>query len=103
MNVDAIRPARLIASLATILCGCLPVVGAPILNVPSGFRIERVAGPPEISFPMFAALDDKGRLYVTESSGGDLYAELQKTVRTCRITILEDRDQDGRYESTRIF
>src|SRR5262249_37460185 len=94
--------ARLIA-LATILCGCLTVPGGPLLNVPRGFRIERVAGPPEINFPMFGALDDEGRLYVTESSGGDLYAELQKEVRGCRITILEDRDHDGLYESARVF
>src|SRR2546422_347455 len=52
---------------------------------------------------MFATLDDKGRLYVTESSGGDLYGELQKLARTCRISVLKDRDGDGRYKLARVF
>src|SRR5262245_61300410 len=52
---------------------------------------------------MFATLDEKGRLYVTESSGGDLYDELQKTTRSCRISVLEDRDGDGRYEISHVF
>jgi putative heme-binding domain-containing protein len=52
---------------------------------------------------MFATLDDQRRLYVTESSGGDLYADLQRQVRDCRISVLEDRDQDGRYEIVRVF
>jgi hypothetical protein len=52
--------------------GLLGTSGAAQLQVPPGFTIERVAGPPEISFPMFATLDDTGRLYLTESSGGDL-------------------------------
>ncbi len=75
----------------------------PLFRLPPGFSIERVAGPPAIQFPMFATLDDKGRLYVTESSGGDLYAELKALVRNCRISLLEDRDGDGRYESASVF
>ena len=75
---------------------------AATLSVPPGFTIERVAGP-EVRFPMFATLDDKGRLYVTESSGQDLYAELLKQVRGCSIRRLEDRDGDGRYETSLIF
>ncbi len=72
------------------------------LHVPPDFSIERVSGP-EVRFPMFAALDDRRRLYVTESSGKDLYAELQKSVRDCRIRRLEDRDGDERYETSLIF
>jgi len=65
--------------------------------------IERVAGHPEIQFPMFACFDDCGRLYVAESSGLDLYAELKKLTRRCRISVLEDRDGDGRYEDVHVF
>jgi putative membrane-bound dehydrogenase-like protein len=75
----------------------------PVFQIPPGFKIELAAGPPQIKFPMFATLDDKGRLYVTESSGGDLYAELQKQVRTCRISVLEDRNSDGRFEIAHVF
>jgi len=79
------------------------MVAEPILRVPQGFEVKRVAGVPEINFPMFGTLDDGGRLYVTESSGGDLYEELEKLHRTCRISMLEDRDHDGRYEIAHVY
>ena len=53
-------------------------------RVPEGFAVEKLSVP-DLKFPMFACFDDRGRLYVTESSGGDLYLELQKQVRKCRI------------------
>ena len=47
--------------------------GEYTFRLPEGFTIERVAGPPAIQFPMFAALDDRGRLFVAESSGSDRF------------------------------
>src|SRR5690242_2899100 len=76
---------------------------AAVLQAPPGFTIRQVAGPPSISFPMFGTLDDKGRLYVTESSGNDLYRELLDEVRKCRVSLLEDRDHDGTYETATVF
>lgn len=72
-------------------------------RVPDGFIIEKVAGPPQIQFPMFAAFDECGRLFVTESSGGDLYAEMSSLTRRCRVCVLEDRDGDGHYETATVF
>lgn len=72
------------------------------LHVPGGFVVEQVSGS-GVRFPMFATLDDQRRLYVTESSGQDLYAELQTSVRGCRIARLEDRDGDGRFETRVAF
>ncbi len=71
-------------------------------RVPAGFTIEKVS-PPDLSFPMFACFDDRGRLFVTESSGGDLYVELEKLVRQCKVRLLEDRDGDGRFETSTVF
>jgi putative membrane-bound dehydrogenase-like protein len=76
---------------------------APLPRVPEGFSIELAAGAPDLRFPMFGAIDDAGRLYVAESSGLDLYAELQALTRKCRIRVLEDGDGDGRYERSRVF
>ncbi|MCI0456573.1 MAG: HEAT repeat domain-containing protein [Gemmataceae bacterium] len=76
---------------------------APKLRVPPGFVVEKVAGEPDIVFPMFAAFDDRGRLFVTESSGLDLYLELQKLTRRCRISVLEDPDENGRFRTARMF
>ena len=93
--------------LAGIVAGLLegPAFGEEPsgLVVPPGYAIQKVAGAPEIHFPMFGAIDERGRLFVAESSGLDLYAELQKLSRTCRINVLEDRDGDGRYETSRVF
>lgn len=76
---------------------------APPPRVPDGYAIELVAGPEVVRFPMFAAFDDRGRLFVTESSGGDLYAELVAQARTSRIKMLEDRDGDGMFERETVF
>jgi putative heme-binding domain-containing protein len=52
---------------------------------------------------MFATFDDRGRLFVAESSGLDLYAEISAGTRKCRIRLLEDEDGDGRFESSHVF
>src|SRR5262245_57638465 len=75
----------------------------PRHRVPDGFVIEQVAGEPETVFPMFACFDDRGRLFVAESSGLDLYKEISAGTRKCRIRMLEDRDGDGRFETSRVF
>src|SRR4030095_10489027 len=87
----------LIALLAAQLAPS-KVEGDP--TVPQGFTITRAA---ESTFPMFATFDDRGRLYVTESSGGDLYVELQKQTRGCKVRRFEDKDGDGVFESSTVF
>jgi len=62
--------------VVAIACQTAGAEGPYPFRLPEGFSIERVADPPEIQFPMFAALDDRGRLFVAESPGLDLYAEL---------------------------
>jgi putative membrane-bound dehydrogenase-like protein len=71
--------------------------------VPPGFVITKVAAESQIKFPMFATFEDRGRLFVTESSGGDLYAEIRARTRRCQVRLLEDRDGDGRFEIARVF
>src|SRR4051794_36004732 len=75
----------------------------PDFKVPPGFAIELAAPESSTRFPMFAAFDERGRLFVAESSGLDLYAELAAGTRRCRVSLLEDRDGDGRFESSRVF
>src|SRR5262245_26360018 len=79
-----------------------PSAQAQSPHVPDGFVIERVA-PPQVRFPMFGAWDDRGRLFITESGGGDLYKELLEQKRTSRVSVLEDADGDGRYEKVQVF
>src|SRR5205085_6253906 len=75
----------------------------PALRVPKGFVVEKVAGEPDVVFPMFAVFDDRGRLFVAESSGLDLYKEIQALTRKCRVRVLEDPDGSGRFRKTRVF
>ncbi|QDV37774.1 PVC-type heme-binding CxxCH protein [Tautonia plasticadhaerens] len=100
-------PRYLVAGLLTPLAlSAAPLAADDLsdrLRVPPGFSVERVAGEPLIRFPMFAAWDDRGRLYVAESSGNDLYEELSVQARNCRVTRLEDRDGDGRFDHAEVF
>ena len=103
MRTTTLPPARW-SVIASVVAGMVSGFAAETarLQVPEGFAIERVSGP-EVHFPMFATLDDQRRLYVTESSGQDLYAELLNSTRGCHIRRMEDRDGDGRYESSVVF
>ena len=65
--------------------------------------IEKVPGDPEVRFPMFAVFDNRGRLYVAESSGLNRYEELRAQTRRCRVRCLEDRNGAGRFESSQVF
>ena len=44
-------------------------------QVPAGFEIELVAGPPLIEHPTMAGFDDQGRLYVCDGPGSNLPAK----------------------------
>ena len=72
-------------------------------TVPEGFEITRASVKNATTFPMFAVFDDKGRLYVAESSGLDLWRELRNQTRKCRVRRLEDRDGDGVFEHSVVF
>ena len=75
---------------------------APEPSAPPGFDVELAAGDPAVTFPMFAAFDDRGRLFIAESSGLDLYQELRELTRKCRVRLLEDGDQDGVFEKSTV-
>jgi putative membrane-bound dehydrogenase-like protein len=63
-----------------------------------GFRIELVAAEPEVGDPIAIAFDPQGRIYVVEMID---YPDERKPGG--RIRLLEDRDQDGRFETSSVF
>jgi putative membrane-bound dehydrogenase-like protein len=75
----------------------------PAFTVPSGFVVERVAGPPLVDRPIVADFDDQGRLYVADSSGSNERVEKQLADRPHRIVRLEDANGDGRFDSSVVF
>jgi putative membrane-bound dehydrogenase-like protein len=73
------------------------------INVPPGFTIERVAAPENIQYPMMATVDDRGRLFVAESSGKNIKGKDMPDHPECRISLLEDVDGDGLYDKSKVF
>jgi putative membrane-bound dehydrogenase-like protein len=67
-------------------------------TLPRGFTVERVAGPPLVDRPIVADLDERGRLYVADSSGSVEKTDIQLQKKPHRIVRLEDTDGDGRYD-----
>jgi putative membrane-bound dehydrogenase-like protein len=79
---------------------------APPFTVPPGFVVERVAGPPLIERPMMAGFDERGRLYVCDSSGFNLMegtSEILVKNPPNAIRMLEDVDGDGRFDKSTVF
>src|SRR4028118_253452 len=62
--------------------------------LPHGFEATLFASEPDITKPINMAFDEKGRLWVTQSSEYPIEAGLSKG--SDRITILEDTNGDGR-------
>ena len=72
--------------------------------MPEGYQVEMVAGPDLVDYPMFATLDETGRLFVFESIG-NVYETSEQAIENpqFRIKLLEDLDQDGKYDKSTIF
>lgn len=73
------------------------------ISVPAGFTIERVAAPDLVQYPMLAFLDDRGRLFVAESSGKNIKGKDMPANPECRISLLEDTNGDGVYDRSKVF
>src|SRR5579884_921039 len=94
---------RRISVLFAVLLLAVPLMASPRFTVPDGYTIEPATSDGQVQFPMFACFDDRGRLFVAESSGLDLYAELLAHTRKCRVRVLEDPDEHGRFTKSRVF
>ncbi len=68
-----------------------------------GWGCQVAAAPPEVLRPICVDFDYEGRLYVAESSGSNEPVQVQLEKKPHRILCLEDRDQDGYYETSRVF
>lgn len=72
-------------------------------TLPQGFEIEQVAGPPQVERPIAAAFDEKGRLYVTDSSGSNEKVQVQLEKKPHRIVRLESTRRDGKFDKSTVF
>jgi putative membrane-bound dehydrogenase-like protein len=98
-----------VASLgSTVLGAALPATNVPptglsALRVPPGFKVELAAGPELAPYAMFGALDERGRLFLAESSGKNIRGAAMAETPECRIRMIEDLDGDGRFDRSTIF
>lgn len=95
------------ASMAIAVCaGCAfaqPPRGLEALRLPPGFRAEVAAGADLTQYPMFLAHDERGRLFVAESSGKNVKSKEMVANPESLVLLLEDADGDGRYDSRKVF
>jgi putative membrane-bound dehydrogenase-like protein len=101
--IASVSSAVIIASSAVSPAARTSAAADPVLTVPPGFEIERVAGPPLVDRPIVADFDEEGRLYVADSSGSNDKVEKQLADKPHRIVRLEDKDGDGRFDSSLVF
>ena len=73
------------------------------ITVPQGFVVEQATLPGMVTYPMFATLDNNGRLFVIESSGHTTSTEDVLENPTFRILLLEDRDGDGLFDKRSVY
>lgn len=76
-----------------------PEEAAKLISVPEGFNVTLFAGDPDVRQPISMTLDDRGRLWVAESYS---YKEWEKKPKD-RILIFEDTDNDGRFDTRKVF
>ncbi|MDB5318714.1 MAG: putative rane-bound dehydrogenase [Phycisphaerales bacterium] len=93
----------LLVVLSSVAPAAQVQVNGRTFTVPDGFTVELVAGPPLVDRPIIADFDERGRLYVADSSGSTAKVEKQLAERPHRIVRLEDVDGDGRFERQTVF
>jgi glucose/arabinose dehydrogenase len=106
MNV-ARSTALIILLLATVSAGVASAaevkLGGHTFQLPDGFSIKLIAGPPIVDRPICGSFDEYGRLYVADSSGSNDAVEEQVKNPTHRIVRLEDSNGDGRFDKSTVF
>ena len=94
-----------------LLTVCLPSIASSAevtlnghtFQIPDGYTLDLVAGPPLVDRPVSADFDEQGRLYVTEASGTNANVRDQLQNRPHRVLRLVDSDGDGHFDRRTIF
>lgn len=76
---------------------------SPSISVPAGYEIVEAAAPPLVKFPMLAAFDDRGRLFVAENAGVNLDDKALAEQAPSLIRVLEDDNGDGIFDRSTVF
>ncbi len=68
-------------------------------TVAKGFKMDLVAAEPLVTDPIAVAIDENLRMYVVEMNG---YSE-NRDDKLSRIRLMDDKDGDGKYETSKFF
>lgn len=79
-----------------------PAASQATMRLFPGLRVELVAAEPQIESPVALAFDEDGKLWVVEMRDYPNGPAPGKPAEG-RIRLLEDRDGDGRYETSSVF
>lgn len=71
------------------------------MYVPEGFKVELVAGEPDVHQPVAFAWDERGRLWVAEAYSYPTKRPAGEGLD--KIVIFSDEDGDGRFETRKVF
>lgn len=74
-----------------------------MFTLPEGFEIEVAADAKMAPRPIAAAFDEKGRLYVTDSSGSNAKVADQLKDKPHRVLRLESTKSDGTFDKQTVF
>jgi putative membrane-bound dehydrogenase-like protein len=69
------------------------------IKVPEGFKVTLFAGEPDVRQPIAMAVDQRGRLWVAECYSYPTWKETGND----RLVIFEDKDNDGVFDTRKIF
>ncbi|MDA7527818.1 c-type cytochrome [bacterium] len=76
-----------------------PEKSLELITVPENFQVSLFAGEPDVAQPIAIEYDDRGRLWVLESFS---YIEWKRTGKD-RLLIFEDTNNDGKFDSRKVF
>ncbi len=106
------RPISLLPVLTFAGLGCLGSsalsaaefkLDSHTFTLPAGFTLERIAGPGLTDRPVHADFDERGRLYVAESSGSNEPVKKQLEDKPHSILRLVDTNGDGVFDQRTVF
>ena len=80
-----------------------PEASQTLIQIPPGFKLELFAAEPDISTPISAAWDEKGRLWLLETTDYPNEINVDDNSGNDKITILEDTDNDGKADKFTTF
>jgi len=70
-------------------------------QVKKGFHLELAAHEPQVRSPIALSYDERGRMFVCEMID---YSEMREvTPHLGRVSVLEDKDGDGYFETSKVF